>query len=233
MSEASAPHGVSGDSKAGEMAVVLYRELQHRTANLLNLASLQLEVDARQSDAGCRAALSRSAASLRHFAASQRRFDVPDWTATADAATEVTEAHAILSRTHGALRPGVRFDCVVEPDARFAVCPAGLLSLIVNELVTNAYKHAFRGRDGGSLRIALERTAHGRARLSVSDDGPGFGAGAAGSGHGMAIVEALARAIGGEVSVCGGGASRTTVRVTFDPERRRVRPAAQLPGSSR
>ena len=48
--------------------------------------------------------------------------------------------------------------------------PCGLL---VNELVTNVLKHAFRGRDSGSLRISLGRE-NGMIVLLVEDNGVGF-----------------------------------------------------------
>jgi len=43
--------------------------------------------------------------------------------------------------------------------------------LIVNELITNALKHAFKGRDGGEIEVGV---AAGEATLSVSDDGIGI-----------------------------------------------------------
>lgn len=47
-------------------------------------------------------------------------------------------------------------------------------SLIVNELVTNAIKYAFAGRQEGTLRIALSRDGDGMLTLSVGDDGSGL-----------------------------------------------------------
>ncbi|MCD5362205.1 sensor histidine kinase [Chromobacterium aquaticum] len=48
--------------------------------------------------------------------------------------------------------------------------PCGLL---VNELVTNALKHAFPGRHG-TVEVALERSEDGGCRILVSDDGVGI-----------------------------------------------------------
>jgi two-component sensor histidine kinase len=45
--------------------------------------------------------------------------------------------------------------------------------LLLNELVSNAYKHAFRSGAGGELRIALDRD-NGFMRLRVSDTGVGL-----------------------------------------------------------
>lgn len=49
------------------------------------------------------------------------------------------------------------------------------LGLIVNELVTNSYKHAFKQVDSGSIRVVFFKTEeNGTCTLKVSDNGPGF-----------------------------------------------------------
>ncbi len=45
--------------------------------------------------------------------------------------------------------------------------------LIINELVSNAFKHAFRGRDSGTIWVRMWRRDQ-RVVLSVCDDGVGF-----------------------------------------------------------
>src|SRR5207244_12248006 len=49
--------------------------------------------------------------------------------------------------------------------------PCGLL---LNELITNALKHAFNDGRSGTIRVALGRIDGGRLRLTVSDDGVGL-----------------------------------------------------------
>jgi two-component sensor histidine kinase/CHASE1-domain containing sensor protein len=49
--------------------------------------------------------------------------------------------------------------------------------LILNELITNALKHAFPGERHGTLRVEVNRTADGQVRLAVKDDGVGLPAG--------------------------------------------------------
>lgn len=45
--------------------------------------------------------------------------------------------------------------------------------MILNELFSNAFKHAFRGADRGEIRIRLARTGEGRIELSFGDNGIG------------------------------------------------------------
>ena len=46
------------------------------------------------------------------------------------------------------------------------------LGLIANEMILNALKHAFRGRDSGTLSVELRAGATNM--LAVSDDGTGL-----------------------------------------------------------
>ena len=50
-------------------------------------------------------------------------------------------------------------------------------ALILNELLTNAFKYAFPGKRSGKIRVALHECAPGWLELSVEDDGIGLPAG--------------------------------------------------------
>lgn len=84
------------------------------------------------------------------------------------------------------------------------------LGLVVTELVTNAAKHAFCGRAGEEVRIAVLQKADTLICV-VSDNGTG--AGVAKSGVGSQIVEQLVRALDGEMKIRS-GRSGTSVVVT-------------------
>lgn len=91
--------------------------------------------------------------------------------------------------------------------------PAGL---ILNELISNALKHAFPGGRRGSIRVEGERR-HGTISLAVRDDGVGAPAKFdKGKSLGLEIVRILTRQLRGELDVERGAG--TTFRVTF-PER--------------
>ncbi len=48
------------------------------------------------------------------------------------------------------------------------------LALIVNELVTNALKHAFPGGRSGTIRVMLDKHTSNELALTVADDGVGL-----------------------------------------------------------
>ncbi len=92
---------------------------------------------------------------------------------------------------------------------------AALFGLIVNELVTNAVKHAFPGGRKGSVRIELA-AEDGAIRLVVADDGAGLGESfdiEKSEGLGMKLVRLLARQMKAELSVDRSGGTRFSVLV--------------------
>ena len=76
--------------------------------------------------------------------------------------------------------------------------------LILNELVTNAFKHAFPGDRRGTIRVTL---AKGDEMLSVCDDGIGqpAGAGVTRTSLGLQLVQLLAEQLGATVEMKSSG----------------------------
>lgn len=100
------------------------------------------------------------------------------------------------------LRGGVVLEC----EAIEGALPrdrAVSVGLVVNELVTNAAKHAFNGRETGTITVAFGPRPGGWM-LTVSDDGSGIDQKARPSsdgGLGSRLTEAFARQAGGTISI--------------------------------
>ncbi|HPI91232.1 MAG TPA: sensor histidine kinase, partial [Spirochaetota bacterium] len=95
-----------------------------------------------------------------------------------------------------------------------SVRAAASLGLAVNELVTNALKHAFTGRNGGTVMVTLTKDA-GDLLLSVHDNGRELPADfdvEQSVGFGLRLVDMLARQLGGVFSFSRDGGSLFTVR---------------------
>ena len=87
------------------------------------------------------------------------------------------------------------------------------VGLLVNELVTNALKHAFPGGRSGTITVRLEAAGDG-ARLTVGDDGAGMTAPAREGGLGQSLVGMLVRQIGGgETTATGPGGTARTIDI--------------------
>jgi len=59
-------------------------------------------------------------------------------------------------------------------DCPFPISVAVPVGLIINELLSNALKHAFKGRGAGNIEVSITASGDGRANLTVSDDGVGL-----------------------------------------------------------
>ncbi|OGV73185.1 MAG: hypothetical protein A3K19_30135 [Lentisphaerae bacterium RIFOXYB12_FULL_65_16] len=106
-----------------------------------------------------------------------------------------------LWRAHGEAVAAVDLKLALEPVA-LSVERAVPCGLILNELASNALKHAFPGRQKGEVTVALSRTAAGAVRLRVSDNGAGLPAGLdwrQARTLGLRLVQMLAAQLGGTV----------------------------------
>ncbi|MBW4330002.1 sensor histidine kinase [Stakelama sp. CBK3Z-3] len=111
-----------------------------------------------------------------------------------DMATYLGELCDALSKAqmlYGAVHLECHSDTIRMPRDR-----AVSIGLIVNELVTNASKHAFSGRASGTIEVSLRSEGAGYV-LTVADDGIGMPTGPvrtrADGGLGQKLIEAFAR----------------------------------------
>jgi two-component system, sensor histidine kinase PdtaS len=64
---------------------------------------------------------------------------------------------------------------VIEPsDVYLSVNQAIPCALVLNELIANAYKHAFRAKDNGTVWISVKYSADNKVLIKVKDDGDGI-----------------------------------------------------------
>ena len=81
-----------------------------------------------------------------------------------------------------------------------SVIPIGI---IINELLTNVYKYAFKGRDGGLISIILDKTEN-HVTLTVQDNGNGIDERVdlnKSPGFGLTIVKMLSEQLGGTFTI--------------------------------
>lgn len=94
-------------------------------------------------------------------------------------------------------------DCWIDIEADPLELPIELavpIALIVNELVTNAVKHAYPD-GGGPVRLELRGESEGYIRLLVADKGVGFDTASSGKGLGSRLIPGLARQLRGQLEV--------------------------------
>ena len=91
-------------------------------------------------------------------------------------------------------------------------------SLIINELVSNALKHAFRGRNNGRVEISLSPIVDGKFQLVVRDNGVGMPPGldiSKTDSLGLRLVSALSAQLRGSVAFKSEGG--TEIRISLTP----------------
>jgi len=198
---------------------VLLKEVHHRVKNNLQVISSLLNLQARH-------VLDREA--LEMFKESQNRvrsialFHEKLYQSKDLAHVEASEFFktliANLLAAYGARPSAVSLEVGPE-EVLLGVDIAVPLGLVVNELISNALKHAFPGGQLGQIRVQVRRLETNRCRLSVIDNGVGF------PGHidfrrapslGLQLVCTLVDQIGGAIELIQTGG--TTFTVTFEVE---------------
>jgi two-component sensor histidine kinase len=200
-----------GRAEVAERDLML-RELEHRMKNNFQTVAALLSTQLRRAtDETAREALREALNRVTSISQAHHNLYAPgDHTQGVEMGVYLGElcdnlAEALL------LGEKVRLRCNIEPGA-LDRDRAVAIGLIVNELVTNAAKHAFRDGAGGHIRVAFGREAHGY-RLVVEDDGQGLPADYATRprGLGRGLVEAFTRQAGGSLTVGAGPGARFEV----------------------
>jgi two-component system, sensor histidine kinase PdtaS len=119
-----------------------------------------------------------------------------------------TDLSGYLRALLGSLDLSLGGKVVFEVDLESCVLPfdkAVAAGLVVNELVTNAAKHAYPEGEEGIVRVALQTDElRAEAALTVADEGRGtdpakVAARRAGGGQGFELLRHLARQLGGDI----------------------------------
>jgi two-component sensor histidine kinase len=137
--------------------------------------------------------------------------------ATLGAQLDIVRAYLKLMSTR---LPRLQWQIDAAPQLLTAACPP----LILISLVENAVKHGVeRKRGPAQIRVRAERAqqpgqaAHDRLRISVADDGPGFGDSVSGGGLGLVnIRERLATLYGSEAGLSLSGNAEGGVTATLE-----------------
>jgi two-component sensor histidine kinase len=216
-----------GEAKRHEQALeqslvekeALLKEVHHRVKNNLQVMASILGLQAHLiDDPRYRAKFDACRDRIRTMATVHERLYRNDSLASIEFGSMVRDltTMAYRSRVPASLKVELEFEL---ESVQLNVDTAMPASMIVHELVANAFSHAFAGRDGGTVHTTLKRIDSGRIALVVRDDGVGgvvTNTGAAAPTLGMKIVRDLVRQIEGTLTVENDGGS--DVRVEFpDP----------------
>jgi PAS domain S-box-containing protein len=154
---------------------LLLKELQHRVKNNLQLIAALIRLDIRNQSTADRAALDRLAGRIESLAILYRELSGDGLGQTIDLGQYLTQIASAVTRTHGL--DGIRLDLKAD-QAPISINVAMPIGLLVNEMMTNAFKYAFDGRDAGTLTVRCLQEHDGYYKVVVADDGSGLPEGA-------------------------------------------------------
>lgn len=190
---------------------LVLREIHHRVKNNLQLIASILNLQARR--CGDREAGSILRENVERVLSIAAIYDILTKKRDGDGSIDSLQLLETLQHNLRSLVPGGKaVDLQVRGDhAPLDADTATAAALVVNELVTNALKHAFRDRESGAVTVTFRagRLCH---TLTVEDDGAGFLTGAP-AGLGLRMVRATVREkLGGQLTVhTDGGGSQFVV----------------------
>ena len=152
---------------------VLLKEVHHRVKNNLQVINSLLSLQAQEFvDPVLREALIESQNRIRSMAMVHEQLYSAGDLAGIDFGDYISRLAGQLMRV--VTRPGITYE--VESDhVSIGIDVAVPCGLIVNELISNALKHAFQGREKGHIIISLHPFNDEFAEFMVRDDGVGYG----------------------------------------------------------
>jgi PAS domain S-box-containing protein len=182
---------------------VLLQEIHHRVKNNLQVISSLINMQVRQLATGAsRDALEECQTRVQAIALIHEKLYQSNNYAEIQFADYARSLAANVFHMLRIARRDIALDVAIDP-IPLSIKRAIPCGLIINELITNALKHAFPGSRGGTVRVALARTG-GQLRLEVADDGVGFPDGwdlRTSASLGLRLVTMLTRQLGGEFAV--------------------------------
>jgi two-component sensor histidine kinase/PAS domain-containing protein len=196
--------------------IILLKEIHHRVKNNLAVicSLLSMKADA-SGNHEVRLALEESRQRVHSMALIHEHLYGTNHLDRIDFAEYAQQLVSRLQAAFGGEPDRITIELDLDP-IELAIERALPCGLILNELLTNIFKHAFRGRKDGRIAISFHESPPGIGELAVEDDGVGLPAGRLGEQNGkslgLRIVEVLAGQLDGALAQETGSGTRMVLR---------------------
>ena len=195
---------------------VLLKEIHHRVKNNLQVISSLINLQANSLDDPTLSAPFQDVRDrIRSMALVHEKLYQSESLAGVDFAEYTSSLLDYLWRAHDSSLSRVRLNRELQ-SVSISVETAVPCGLILNELVSNALKHAFQGRTEGEVTVTLRQALNGLICLRVSDNGTGLPPGLdwwQAPTLGLRLVKMLAGQLNGSLGVKSG--EGTEFQLTF------------------
>ncbi|MEL7248796.1 MAG: histidine kinase dimerization/phosphoacceptor domain -containing protein [Bacteroidota bacterium] len=181
---------------------VLLREIHHRVKNNLQIISGLLDRQARKSsDESVRRLVREGQERIQSMALIHQNLYESEQLSGIDIKTYLRELSGNIQHSQ-LMNPGeeaIQLELDVA-EGHLDIDTAIPVGLILNELLTNCYKYAFKGRAGGKISVAFNKN-NDQYELFVRDDGIGFNPDDAARKRslGLSLVRGLVRQLDGTI----------------------------------
>jgi PAS domain S-box-containing protein len=211
-------HGETGDTRSVDERVrekdTLLRELQHRVKNNLQMITALIRLETRNATEPDQKRFERLAGRVNALAILYQTLSADEQKDEVDLGVYLSQIASAVMTSHAV--EGIRLDMKVDtyPVSINVAMPTGL---VVNELLTNALKHAFHGREGGTITLHSIVNGDG-CRVVVADDGIGLPEGESWPKHGKLgalIAHSLRENAKAEFDVSSSPTDGTRVSIIF------------------
>jgi len=199
---------------------VMLDEIHHRVKNNMQVISSLMALNAgRLTDPDCRAIIDDMRRRIHSLSMVHDRLYQSDDLSAVDAQDYFRR---LLDNLVGSLA-GDDKEITTDIDARGVGLPIHVAvpcALMTNEIVTNSLKHAFTGRQSGTIRVTMAQKPDSSLTLIVEDDGVGMPESvdpAAPATLGLRIVKVLARQVGATVKLRRTGGTRFRFDIPPEP----------------
>lgn len=204
--------------KSLEEKEILLREIHHRVKNNLQVVSSLIHLESSSFDSEKdRLLLEETQQRIASMAQVHELLYRSENLSSIDGGTYIQRLYDELSSAYIDVSSAVttRIDAdSVELNLDTAI-PLGL---IINEIVTNAFKYAFLGRREGTLDIIFKQQADGFRSLTIADDGPGLGEGwedRLTDSLGITLIRSLSEQLRGKLTIENGSPRGVRIRLVF------------------
>lgn len=182
---------------------VLLREIHHRVKNNLQIISSLLNLQSNNiTDEAALSAFKESQNRLKSIALIHQKLYQTEDLGNVNIQEYTTQLAQFVGSTFR--QSGKKIQTSVDAEGILLEIDSAVpVGLIINEMVTNAYKYAFEGLESGTINIALNRLKDGRIELLVSDNGVGLPEGfdiRSAKSMGMKLISILSRQLRGTLT---------------------------------
>ncbi|MBK7945701.1 MAG: nitrate- and nitrite sensing domain-containing protein [Flavobacteriales bacterium] len=202
---------------ANQRINVLIKEMHHRVKNNLQVIASLLRLQAASfTDERLQAAFDQSQSRVTSMALIHEKLYKGDELAEVEVGLYINELFAELVRVND-VEDRIRCSTDIDNGLAFGLNTMVPLGLLLNELITNSFKHAFHGRAAGSVSLSIHRTGDGAFDLHYADDGTGIPLEklqSDGESLGTMLIESLVEQLNGRMTV-EGGISGTRYQIRF------------------